>query len=168
MSQTKWIEIETVHSFITNELDGVVPKDAWGETSYFYNPGHVFQRGTYFATIKQKDGANDRASHLDRSGVWRLNLGVSKEVFFELFGPPPPRPGKGGVIDGGWDFAASDQLMPHPIYGWMSWISVLNPSRLTWGKCLPLVSDAHLRAKGTFEQRRAKQNGLARRIAAEP
>ncbi|MGK8234671.1 DUF6194 family protein [Roseovarius sp. MS2] len=128
MSQTKWIEIETVHSFITNELDGVVPKDAWGETSYFYNPGHVFQRGTYFATIKQKDGANDRASHLDRSGVWRLNLGVSKEVFFGLFGPPPPRPGKGGVIDGGWDFAASDQLMPHPIYGWMSWINRLRTS----------------------------------------
>ncbi len=29
MSQTKWIEIETVHRFITQKLEGVVPKDAW-------------------------------------------------------------------------------------------------------------------------------------------
>jgi hypothetical protein len=42
MSQTKWIEIEIVHRFVTYELEGVVAKDAWSETSYFYNPGRVF------------------------------------------------------------------------------------------------------------------------------
>jgi len=156
MSQTKWIKIETVHRFLTHELDGVVPKDAWGETSYFCNPGNVFERGTYFVTIKQKDGANDRASHLDRSGVWRLNIGLSKKVFFELFGPPPPRPGKGGVVDGGWDFTAYDQLMPHPVYGWMSWVCVLKPTIAMWDRCLPLLTDAHRRATGTFDQRRAR------------
>lgn len=156
MSQTKWIEIETVHRFITQELEGVVPKDAWGETSYFYNPGRVFDRGTYFATIKQKDGENDRASNLDREGVWRLNMGVSKGAYFELFGPPPPRPGKGGIVDGGWDFTAKDQLTPHPIYGWMSWLSVLNPSNETWEKCRLLLSGAHMRAQGNFEKRLVK------------
>lgn len=89
MSQTKWIEIETVHRFVTRELEGVVAKDAWSETSYFYNPGRVFDRVTYFATIKQKDGENDRASNLDREGVWRLNMGVCKSVYFELFGHHP-------------------------------------------------------------------------------
>lgn len=156
MSQTKWIEIETVHRFITQELEGVVPKDAWGETSYFYNPGRVFDRGTYFATIKQKDGENDRASNLDREGVWRLNMGVSKGCYFELFGPPPPRPGKGGIVDGGWDFTAKDQLTPHPIYGWMSWLSVLNPSNENWEKCRLLLSGAHMRAQGKFEKRLVK------------
>jgi hypothetical protein len=42
MSQTKWIEIEIVHRFVTYELEGVVAKDAWSETSYFYNLGRVF------------------------------------------------------------------------------------------------------------------------------
>lgn len=156
MSQTRWIEMETVHRFITQELEGVVPKDAWGETSYFYNPGLVFDRGTYFATIKQKDGENDQASNLDRDGVWRLNMGVSKGAYFALFGPPPPRPEKGGIVDGGWDFTAKDQLTPHPVYGWMSWLSVLNPSNETWEKCTALISDAHKRAQSNFEKRLAK------------
>ncbi|WP_430448721.1 DUF6194 family protein [Rhodophyticola sp.] len=153
MSQTKWIGTDTVHSHITTQLEGVIPKDAWGETSYFYNPGRVFDRGTYFATIKEKNGDNDKASGLDRDGVWRLNMGVSKGAYFELFGPPPPRPGKGGIVDGDWDFTALDTLTPHPIYGWMSWVAVLNPSLATWATCQELLADAHGRAKVTFEKR---------------
>ncbi|MCZ8282243.1 MAG: DUF6194 family protein [Aquidulcibacter sp.] len=156
MLQTKWIEIELVHRFITEKFEGVVPKEAWGETSYFYNPDHFFERGTYFATIKEKDGANDRASQLDREGVWRLNMGVSKGEFFELFGPQPPRPRKGGVVEGGWDFMALDQLTPHPIYGWMSWVSCLNPSTETWEKCMPLLANAHTRAQHNFQSRLKK------------
>ena len=66
-----------------------MPLSAWGEVSYFYNPGHRLKRGTYFTTIKQKDGKNDKGSQIDREGVWRLNIGVSKPVFKRLFGPPP-------------------------------------------------------------------------------
>ena len=134
-------------------LPGVMPKDAWGETSYFYNPGGLFERGTYFATIKDRDGANDRASRLDRPGSWRLNMGVSKGRYLERFGPPPPRPGKGGVVEGPWDFEARDALTPHPVYGWMSWVAVLCPSPATWADCLPLLDDAHARARAGFEKR---------------
>lgn len=42
------------------------------------------------------------------------------------------RPVKGGVIQAPYDFQALDQLTPHPIYGWMSWVSILNPSHATW------------------------------------
>ena len=51
MLQTKWIAKETVSKNITG-LPGVVPVDACGETSYFYNPGRKRKCGTYFATIK--------------------------------------------------------------------------------------------------------------------
>ncbi len=156
MSQSNWIETEIVHRYVTEKLDGVVPKEAWGETSYFYNPGNIFERGTYFATIKQKDGANDCASHLHRDGVWRLNMGVSKGAYFELFGPLPRRPRKGSVIESEWDFMALDQLTPHPIYGWMSWVSCLNPSLETWEKCIPLLADAHERAQQNFQSRLTK------------
>lgn len=158
MSQVTRAEIATVHRFITQGLEGVNPKDAWGETSYFYNPGGVFDRGTYFATIKQQDGDNDQASDLDRNGVWRLNLGISKGAYLERFGPPPARPGKGGVIEGEWDFTALDQLTPHPVYGWMSWVSVLNPSCENWDRCLPLLLDAHERARMIFQCRLAKMH----------
>jgi hypothetical protein len=152
MSQTRSIETDTVHNHLLT-LDGVVPKAAWGETSYFYNPGLRFERGTYFATIKQKDGENDRRSGLDRSGIWRLNMGVSKESFASLFGILPARPGKGQTVEGPWDFWETDRITPHPVYGWMSWIAVLNPSAETWARCHLLLKDAHDRAVANFDKR---------------
>ena len=136
-------------------LDGVTAKAAWGETSYFYNPGNLFARGTYFATIKEKDGENDRASALNREGVWRLSMGVRTETFDTLFGPRPSRPAKGGVVDGPWDFERLDALTPHPVYGWMGWIAVLNPSADTFERCRPLIADAHARAVAAFDKRAA-------------
>ncbi|WP_394708617.1 DUF6194 family protein [uncultured Cohaesibacter sp.] len=65
-----------------------MPLSAWGEVSYFYNPGHQLKRGTYFTTVKQKDGKNYKGSQIDREGVWRLNIGVSKPVFKRLFTEP--------------------------------------------------------------------------------
>lgn len=147
------MEREAVHAHIA-ALPEVVPIEAWGETSYFYNPGRALPRGTYFATIKDHDGENDRASNLDRDGVWRLNMGVTRGAYFELFGPPPPRPGKGGIVEGGWDFTATDRLTPHPVYGWMTWVAILTPSDATWEEtCAELVADAHGRAKAAFEKR---------------
>lgn len=146
------MEREDVDAHIA-AMPGVVPKAAWGETSYFYNPGSRFERGTYFATLKDHDGASDRASRLDRPGVWRLNIGVGKTTYLALFGPPPHRPGKGETIEGHWDFTALDVLTPHPVYGWMSWVAVLNPSAETWARCIDLLADAHKRAAATFERR---------------
>ena len=39
MSHRPSVPVETVHSFLVEELSGVVPLPAWGEVSYFYNPG---------------------------------------------------------------------------------------------------------------------------------
>lgn len=153
MSDRPSISIETAEMFLTQEVEGVVPLSAWGEVSYFYNPGNTLKRGTYFATIKQKDGDNDKASNIDRDGVWRLNIGLAKPTYQSLFGPNPDRPGKGGVIEGPWDFSQLDRLMPHPVYGWMSWVAVLNPSQETWRQCIPLIQNAHAKAKAGFEKR---------------
>jgi len=79
-------------------FEGTVVVKAWGERSIFYNPGKSLPRGVYFATVKEKDGDNDKGSDLDRPGVFRFNVGTSKPLFLERFGPPPARPGKGGVL----------------------------------------------------------------------
>jgi hypothetical protein len=75
MSQVTLVEIATVHRFITQGLEGVNQKDAWGETSYFYNPGGLFDRGTYFATIKQHAWQQDtaRRSHHEFGHILTLN-----------------------------------------------------------------------------------------------
>lgn len=101
---------------------GVVPKGIWGETSLFYNPGQALANGVYFCNVKQHDGPNDRASQLDRPGVFRLSIGLSQETYEALFGTRPPRPPKGGVVGLPYDFAALNELTPHPVYGWMGWV----------------------------------------------
>lgn len=150
---TKSVSIDQLHGFLLTKLEGVSPQRTWGETAYFYNPGNLLKRGTYFATIKEKDGENDKSSNLDREGVWRLNIGVPKPVFEQLFGHPPARPAKGGIVEGPWDFTEFDVLMPHPVYGWMSWLAINSPSPQSFEQCKPLLLEAHGKAKSLFEKR---------------
>jgi hypothetical protein len=94
-------------------------------------PKHKFP----FATIVTKNyGGFDEKSHLDRPGVFRLNIGVSRETFRSLF--------DASVSD--YDYAALDRLMPHPVYGLQSWVCVLNPSAETFHQTVtPLLAEAY-------------------------
>ena len=128
---------------VCSAFDGVVPKLSWGETSLFYNPRKVLPNGVYFCTIKEKDGENDKASNLNRAGVFRMSIGLKPAAYTRLFGVKPNRPGKAGLIATGHDFTAINQLMPHPIYGWMCWAQILNPDKEKFEEILPLIAEAH-------------------------
>lgn len=134
-------------------FSGSVAIDAWGETSLFYNPGRILPRGVYFATVKEKDGENDRASQLDRANVFRFNVGTNRSFFFARFGPPPQRPTKGCTVEGNWNFTQLDVITPHPVYGWMNWVSVLNPSPQTLDEMDGMIDAAFMKAKAAFERR---------------
>ena len=57
------------------------PEVAWGDTFFSYDPDRDLEpkHRLPFATIVTKDyGDFDRASNLNRPGVFRLNIGVSK------------------------------------------------------------------------------------------
>ncbi len=136
--------------YCLDNFEGVVEVSSWGERGIFYNPGGVLKRGVYVLTVKEKDGENDRASMLDREGVWRLNIGVRKPTFRILFGELPKRPCKGGIVDMPYDFSAKDVIMPHPVYAWMGWICVLNPSEQTFEQLKPLMLESHEYAKEKF------------------
>jgi hypothetical protein len=58
-------------------------------------------------------------------------------------------------VDTGHDFTVLDQLLPHPVYGWMSWVSVLNPSAATFDTVKPLLVKAYELAVGKFAKRQA-------------
>jgi len=139
--------------YLLAEYGGTTVVSAWGESSIFYNPQKKLPRGVYFATVKEKNGDNDKASNLDREGVFRFNIGTSKERYQENFGSLPARPSKGGVIQGEWDFSILDKVMPHPVYGWMGWISVNNPTNKTFQSLGPAVDAAYEKAVRNFEKR---------------
>ena len=144
---------ETVISRALSRYSGAVEVVSWGERSVFHNPGGVLPRGVYFLTVKAHDGPNDQASHLDRDGVFRVNFGVGKQTYERLFGPKPARPSKGGVVETGHDFTVLNRLTPHPVYGWMGWLSVLSPSTETFEEVRSLIDEAHERAVTKFEKR---------------
>jgi hypothetical protein len=90
----------------------------------------------------------DAASNLELSGAYRLNIGVTKKTFSDLFRE-----------ETGFDFTAYDVLMPHPIYGAQYWVCILNPSAATFEHTVkPLIEECYQRAVEVAARRDARKN----------
>ena len=135
-----------ISNYIVKNFNHIVPTNTWGELSFFINPDMKLKKGSYFCTIKEKDGENDKASNLNRDDVYRLNIGITKKTFQNLFGKLPIRPAKSQIILGDYDFTLLDKLMPHPIYGWMGWVAINNPSQQSFSNILPYLNEAYEKA----------------------
>ncbi len=139
-----------ISRYITETFEGVDVVVASGDSFFFYNPDsnvppdHRFP----FVTLVTSD-INDQFSNLNRPSVFRLNIGIGKQTFRSLFGSPKLPPYGDNAVESGdtssdYDFTALDQLMPHPVYGRMYWVCVLNPSDETFEtKVQPLLAEAY-------------------------
>lgn len=128
---------EGVHLVVGSKEAGS-PEVAWGDSFFSCGPD-----GFPFATIVTKDYAGfDEASNVNRPGVFRLNIGVSKATF------------EATASGDEHDFTALDRVMPHPVYGKVFWLCVLNPSHETFENTVkPLLAEAHLRAAAKISSR---------------
>lgn len=112
------------------------PEIAWGDFFFYYAPdGQVPHNVQPYATIVTKDYPDDAQSELGAAGRWRVNIHVGRAKFQELTGESPR------TLDS-WDFAAVDAFMPHPVYGALGWVSVVNPGEETLSTVLELIRDA--------------------------
>lgn len=148
------MESEEILNYCLEHLEGTVSVSSWGEKGIFYNPDNRLKRGIYILTIKEKDGENDKGSNLDRDGIYRVNLGVRKQIFINMFNTIPKRPAKGCVVDMDYDFTETNRIIPHPVYAWMGWLCVLNPSNKTFGKLKPLIDEAYEYAKEKYRKKK--------------
>ena len=156
MNETK------ISQYILDTLKGVDVVDAMDARFFFYNPDptippdHKFP----FVTIVTTD-AHDQFSNLNRPSVFRLNIGIGKETFRSLFGKPKlpswwDSAAESGENDSDYDFTALDQVMPHPVYGRMYWVSILNPSDETFEtKVRPLLAEAYELAVSKYKKQAA-------------
>jgi hypothetical protein len=122
--------------------------EAAGDFFAIHDPGGDYEQRPRqgWATLIRSD-AHDQVSDLSRPGVFRLSIGLPRRRYDELVaGIEAP------------DFAATDVLMPHPVYADHGWVCVLNPER-TWPEVETLLDDAH-----DFAVR--KHDNAARRRAA--
>ena len=103
---------DAIIQYVTDTFTGVEvvrPTDGLGagDNFLFYDPQRNLdpKRRFPFATIVTKDyGDFDDASNLNRPGVFRLNIGVSKDTFRALFGHPPS---EASTRSAAYDFAAA-------------------------------------------------------------
>jgi hypothetical protein len=123
---------KTITDYIIGTFAGVETVTNLGYTFFFYGS----ERMLPFATLATKDNEGDRVSNLDRQGVFRLNIGVSKPTFQALFGTDK-------IDVSTYDFTALDMIMPHPDYAAQSFLCVLNPSDTTFQKLQPLLAEAY-------------------------
>lgn len=136
---------DAIRRYVAETFAGVSTNVHDGDTFFTYDPDKNLPADRFwpFATMVTKDNDFDHLSNLNRSGVYRLNVGVGKETFRKLFGDGKP-PSAETVAETGFDFAALDELMPHPTYGRMYWISVLSPSDATFEQTVrPLLKEAY-------------------------
>lgn len=140
--------------YCLDQLDGTILVNSWGERGIFYNPGNKLKRGVYVLTVKEKDGENDKSSILNRDGIYRVNLGIRKSSFIQMFGSIPKRPCKGGIVDMQYDFTIIDKIIPHPVYAWMGWICSLNPSEKTFNELKLYIQEAYEYAKEKYAKRK--------------
>jgi hypothetical protein len=133
-----------VAALTAGESNGA-PEVAWGDTFFYYDPeGDRPASRQPFATIVTKDYEGfDTASNLNRPGIFRVNIGVGRHIYEDLFGHLPAGHAEHFAR---YDYAAVDQVIPHPAYATAGWISVLNPGEATTDQVRSLLTQVHARA----------------------
>ena len=148
---------DAVARHIVETFEGVDVLEMPDVTFFLYDPERSIphDRRHPFVTIVTSDAHDVGApSRLSRDGVFRLNIGVTKETYVARFGAPPAFNQEGPVATG-HDFSATDVVMPHPVYAPLNWVCVLNP-RDSWPDVKELLAEAYDLASGRHE-RRAKR-----------
>ncbi|MFJ8110676.1 DUF6194 family protein [Streptomyces sp. NPDC096132] len=144
--------IATVRSFdgalvVVPAPGGDLPEIAWGDAFFSYAPdGRTPRRGQPYGTIVTKDYPDDTASDLDPPGRWRVNIDVDRPTFHELTGEDPR------TLTRPRDHTATDLVMPHPVYGALGWICVVNPAERTTDLVIRLLHHAHTTARTRSER----------------
>ncbi|MFC7877958.1 DUF6194 family protein [Isoptericola sp. NPDC057391] len=117
------------------------PEIAWGDAFFYYAPdGEVPTTVQPYGTIVTKNYPGDAGCDLDRPDRWRVNVHVGRDRARELVGGGEP--------------ADVDVLLPHPLYGDLGWVCVVNPAERTTPLVLDLLRVAHAAARRRYERRR--------------
>jgi len=141
--------IATVRGFggalvVVPEPGGDSPEIAWGDAFFYYAPDGLMPTGVQpYGTIVTKNYPDDTTSDLDPPGRWRVNVHVGRTALRHLVGQAPGDP------------AAADVVLPHPVYGAIGWICVVNPGTRTTGRVVGLLREAHEAARARAERRRS-------------
>lgn len=122
------MSIEEIKTHIFQHFEHVNIVEANGDLFFMCDNNDKFP----FATIVTSDNEYDSTSNLNREGFFRLNVGLDSETFNSMFGGLTSEKGLEAYLNLGIDFTKEDTILPHPTYGSMYWVCVVNPSKETF------------------------------------
>lgn len=128
-----------VESFVMG-LEDVQRLENFGYTFFFVGDDHRLP----FVTIGHSDNEFDQVSRLDREGVFRINIGVSKQTYHALIGDTPVE---------SVDYSVLDVFLPHPHYAKQNFVCILNPTGEHVTVTEELILEAHSIAAARFQNR---------------
>ena len=131
-----------VEAFVAG-LENVERDEAYGYVFFFVGDDTMRP----FVTIASSDQDFDNVSNLKREGVFRINIGVSRETFKQLVGEADPQ---------AVDQAALNVILPHPEYAKQNFVCILNPAGENMARTKKLIEEAHDIAAARL-QRKAKK-----------
>jgi len=124
-------------------MENVQREDNYGYVFFFVGDDHRLS----FVTIANSDNEWDSVSNLSREGVFRVNIGVSRETFKSLIIKPDDEP---------VDYSVLNTFLPHPEYAQQNFVCILNPSGENIEITKTLIAEAYSIAARRL-QRKAKK-----------
>lgn len=146
---------DEILKYMYDSLGSIDVVEGSGDQFIFYDPENGLPKDHRFpfATIVDSDNY-DTFSNLNRPSMYRLNMGIGKATHSELFREMPSRTAQEDEPPPGYDYTPLDCLLPHPVYGRMYWVCVLNPSDdLFRSKVQPLLAEAYELAADQYARR---------------
>ena len=130
---------QEVEAFVES-LANVQREENFGYLFFFVGEDHRLP----FTTIAETDNEYESISNLNREGVFRVNIGVSKVTFDALLGDDDTT---------NIDYTALNVFMPHPDYAKQHFICILNPTGDNAERTKELIIEAHGIAARRMERR---------------
>ena len=118
-----------VEAFVA-ELENVQREENFGYSFFFVGDDHRLS----FVTIANSDNEFDNVSNLNREGVFRVNIGVSKETFTNMIAKSSSEH---------VDYSVLNVFLPHPDYAQQNFVCILNPSGENVETTKKLIVEAH-------------------------
>jgi len=135
------MSLQAIEQYLTEQLPNVTNLDSFGYRFFFYGPDQVLP----FVTIALSDNEHDNKSNLSREDVFRVNIGVSKASYNQLF----------TATQNDWDYTALNRFMPHPDYAAQHYICILNPEEDLLPGTIKFIEEAYLIAKNRFDKKQS-------------
>ena len=133
-------------AFVT-QLENVQREENFGYSFFFVGNDHMLS----FVTIANSDNEWDNVSNLNRDGVFRINIGVSRETFKNLIAEPASEP---------VDYSTLDVFLPHPEYARQHFVCILNPSGENVETTKKLIVEAHSIAAARLQRKAGTRRDL--------